>query len=216
MGGGHSRLRYALIGLAAYSFHYDLSKSTNLQSNMPEYLIAFNDLHNFFVPINIYKQFFREEYLSTKLPLEPFDLNNPYMSPKIMPRFMTPQARLSARKTTDTWGERYFPETLKENVKILDDYLTLCEEKNIRPIIFLMPTTEGDIKHFNKQRLDEFYYLVGQACKNHSSAVFVDGWKLQGLSDTDFYDVQHLNIQGAAKFSAYLNDIIEQLDAQGR
>ena len=94
--------------------------------------------------------------------------------------------------------------------------MTLCEEKNIRPIIFLMPTTEGDIKHFNKQRLDEFYYLVGQACKNHSSAVFVDGWKLQGLSDTDFYDVQHLNIQGAAKFSAYLNDIIEQLDAQGR
>ena len=96
-----------------------------------------------------------------------------------------------------------------------NDYLTLCEENKIRPIMFLPPTTNCYKKYFNRQMLDEFYYLVGRACRKHTGAIFIDGWKLQGLTDADFYDVDHLNIQGAAKFSEFLNRCIEQIDAQG-
>ena len=149
--------------------------------------------------------------MNARLPLEPFDLNNPHMTPKLTQRFMTPQNRLDARKQIDTWKEKYFPETRTENVKILDDYLTLCEDNGIRPIMFLPPMTEGYMKHFSRQRLDEFYHLVRQACQKHSSAVFVDGWKLRGLTDSDFLDVDHLNHLGAPKFSTYLNDVIERL-----
>ena len=180
---------------------------------MLNYLIAFGDLHNFHVSAEDYKKFLRREYFSMKLPLEPFDLNNPFHSQKFL-RFMTPQSRLEARKTIDYWSERYFPETRAENIKILDDYLTLCEQNHIRPIIFLPPITEGYIKYFNKQRMDELYYLVGQACKKYPSAIFIDGWKLQGTTDRDFYDSSHLNIIGAAKFSTFLNSVIEQLDRQ--
>ena len=125
--------------------------------------------------------------------------------------FINRKERLNFRGKIDTWAERNFPKTLAENVKILDDYLTLCEENNIRPIMFLMPATEGYIKHYNRQRIDEFHYCIQKNLRNHPSAVFIDGWNLQGLNESDFYDAYHLNIRGAAKFSAFLNDFIESL-----
>lgn len=172
-----------------------------------QYLIAFNDLHNFFVPVDFYKKFIRAEYLLMKLPLEPFDYGAVPLNKK-----MDQQSRLNARNTIDGWADKNYPDTRDENIKILDDYLTLCGRNRIRPIMFLPPMTEGYIKHFNKQKLDEFHYLIGQACKKHPYAVFIDGWKLQGFTDRDFYDVFHLNIIGAAKFSTFLNSVIEKLD----
>ena len=58
-------------------------------------------------------------------------------------------------------------------------------------------------------------WCLGESIKILSGcdyAYFVDGWKLSGFSDDDFYDVSHMNIQGSAKFSAILNDFIEQLE----
>ena len=210
-GGGHSKLRYALIELAPYKFHYDLSKSTNLQCVMLHYLIAFNDLHNFFIPKELYKKFLRPQYFSMRLPLEPFDVNNPFYVKKPL-CFMTPQTRLKMIQKKDGGGGKDFTETRDENVKIFDDYLTFCGRNHIRPIIFLMPMSTGHMKLYNKQRLDEFRYIVGQACKKHPYAIFIDGWKLQGMTDRDFYDYGHMNIQGAAKFSTFLNSVIERLD----
>lgn len=207
-------VQYALIGLAPYSFHYDLSKSNSLQFLMLRYCIAFEDLHNFFMPTEVYKKFLRADYFDIKVPLESFDVNNPFLA-KTPLRFMTHQNYLGARKSVEGWNDKNFPETRAENIKILDDYLILCAENKIRPIMFLPTVTECYKKYFNRQMLDEFYYLVAQACKKHSAAIFIDGWKLQGLTDADFYDVSHLNIQGAAKFSMFLNQCIEQIDAQG-
>lgn len=212
MGGGI--LRYALIGLAPYIFYYDLSKTSSFIQLMLQYFIAFNDLHNFYIPAEVYGQFLRKEYLSARLPLEPFDLNDPYLVKNGLPMFMKPKDRLIARAVIDGWAEKNYPDTRAENVQILDDYLTLCEQNNIRPIMFLPPMTEGYIKLFNRRKLDEFHYLVRQACRKHSSALFLDGWQLRGFTDRDFYDVFHLNIHGAAKFSAWLNYIIEQLDGR--
>ena len=72
------KIRYALINLAPYSFHYDLSQSTNLQFLMLHYFLAFNDLHNFHMLADTYRKFLRAEYFNFRLPLEPFDVNDPF------------------------------------------------------------------------------------------------------------------------------------------
>lgn len=162
------------------------------------------------MPTEDYLKLFREEYLSFKLPLvEQFDVTGVHADNIL--RHMTFNNKISARERIDKWKNRNFPKTRTENIKILDDYLTLCEENDIRPIMFLPPMTEGYAKYFSKQKLDEFYYLVKKACGKHSSAIFIDGWKLQGFTDEDFFDVDHMNVRGAAKFSAFLNDFIESL-----
>ena len=121
------------------------------------------------------------------------------------------ESKLNLRGSAESWSNKYYVETKTENVQILDDYLTLCEKNNVCPIMFLPPFTEGYKKHFSKQKLDELHYIVREALKKHREAIFLDGWDLPGFSDEYFKDAAHLNIAGAAKFSAIFNAFIESL-----
>ena len=207
-GGGRSKLRYALIGLAPYIFHWDVS-SSGLQGILLQHFIAFNDLHNFPVPTEVYRSFFNEEWLTKKISFESFNVNIPYGKETKLKGSMDQKA---IDADSNTWKGRYFSKTRDENIKILDDYLTLCETNNIRPVMFTVRVTEKYITNFDKRLLEEFYILVEQACQKHPSAVFFDGWKLKDFTYDDFYDHGHLNVHGAAKFSSYLNDFIEELE----
>ena len=199
-------LRYALIGLAPYSFHFNLSRAFILKCRLLPYFIAFNDLHNFPVPADVYKTFLREEWLTKKLSIKKINLNG-VKSEKVISQ------KVIEGTKPKTWNGKYYPATRDMNVKVLDDYLTLCEENNVRPIMFRVIVSEKYMANFNKELLDEFLVIVEQACQKHPSACFVDGWKLEGFTYDDFYDHGHLNRNGAAKFSAYLNDFIEQLES---
>lgn len=203
--GGHNTIRYALIGLAPYSFHFDLSRTLSWKSRLLPYFIAFNDLHNLPVPVDTYKRFLREEWLTQKPSIAKVNING-VKSEKRMT-----QKDIDSNSNIFHWQGKCYPETCNENVKILDDYLTLCEENNVLPVMIRVLVSERYIESFNKQLLEEFDVLVEKACQKHSSAVFFDGWKLQGFTYEDFYNHGHLNRYGAAKFSTYLNDFIESL-----
>ena len=207
------RLKYALIGLAPFHFHYDASR-TSFVCSVLQYYIAFKDLHNFWLPIEQYKNLFSEEFLNIRLPLENIDLNNIFYQKSSSNKFVDINARVNARKRIDVWKDRSYPSTVKENFQIFDDYLTLCEKNNIRPIMFNPPLTEGYMRYFDRQKLDEFYYLVSELQKKHPKAVFCDGWKFEGFSDDYFVDVDHMNLNYAAKFSEILNGVIEQLESE--
>lgn len=205
--GENNSIRYALIGLAPYSFHFDLSKTYLFKCRVLPYLIAFNDIHNLPVPFDVYKSLLREKWLKRKPSIAKVNLNA-LKSQKVME-----QKEITDGKT-NTWEGKYYPATRDANIKILDDYLTLCEENNVRPIMFRVINSEKYMANFNPQLLDEFNILVEQACRKHPSACFIDGWKLEGFTYDDFYDHGHMNVHGAAKFSVYLNDFIEQLESK--
>ena len=209
MRGGY--IKYALIGLAPYSFHYDESKTSMIKWRTFQYLIAFNDLHNFPFTADECRKMFREKFLNIRLPTDQVNPDNMfnYNQPK---HGMMPHTKVVAWEDISRWSKKNYPATVRENVQILDDYLTLCEKNNVRPIMFLPPMTEGYQKYFNSKMLDEFYYLIHEANNKHQSAVFLDGWKWQVFSDKDFYNVSHMNTKGAAKFSAILNNVIENLE----
>ena len=78
--------------------------------------------------------------------------------------------------------------------------------------MFKTPVTEKFMENFNPQLSDEFNSLIEQVLQKHPNAYFIDGWKLNLASYENFYDHEHLNIYGAAKFSAFLNDFIENLE----
>lgn len=153
---------------------------------------------------------FSKEFLAFRLPAQIADLNNIYGEKSVL-KVIDWNQKLNARKDIDAWKNKHYSDTLKENVQILDDYLTLCEKNNVRPIMFLPTMTQARIKYSNKKAMDEFYYLVNQAQRKHPAAVFFDGWKLN-FPDTDFYDTAHLNLNGAAKFSTILNGVIEEIE----
>ena len=195
-----------------------------MQALILRYFIPFKDVHNFFVPANVYEKFFRKEWLEKKIPLEPMNLNNPL---ECKSKWRMTKENINSNTGINHWSRKYYPKTRDENIKILDDYLTLCEENNICPIMFTVPVTEKYKSAFNSQLLkdytttfngqlfEEFHAIVKRTLSKHPTARFFDGWKLQGFTYEDFRDHPHLNIYGAAKFSTYLNDFIEQLDNGG-
>ena len=161
------------------------------------------------MPVEIYKRFFREEWLTKKPSIQNVNING-FKTQKIM----TPKD-IKSNVSLNPWTGKYYPKTRDENIKILDDYLTLCEENNIRPVMFTVPVTEKYMATFNKKLLEEFRVLVGETLSKHPDVRFLDGWQLQGFTYADFYNHGHLNGYGAAKFSTCLNDFIEQLDNGG-
>ena len=183
-----------------------------MQGIILRHFIALKDVHSFFVPANIYEKIFRKEWLAKKIPLDEMDLNNPHGTKS---KYRMTQKDIASTESIYHWIGRYYPEARDENVKILDDYLTLCEENNIRPVMFTVPVTEKYVATFNKKLFDEFHDLIGQALSKHPDARFLDCWDWKGVTYEDFKDHSHLNIYGAAKFSTYLNDFIEQLDNGG-
>ena len=209
MGGGY--LSHALIGLAPYFLHYDSSKTFGENSWLAVYAAPLNDLRNFWLPVGKYRSLFRKEYLNSHLPIEDVEIDCVMPFDEYSSRIMNWLVRIDSRKRIDVWKDRSFPDTRAENLKIFDDYLTLCEKNKILPIMFLPPMTEGYKKYFNKQKLDEFFSVVQDALQKHKTAKFFNGWALQGFIDTDFLDVDHLNLQGAEKFSVALNDFIEKI-----
>ena len=205
----YGKLRYALIGLTPYSFHYDLSKTKALswKGRMLPYFIVFGDLHHFPVSADVYRQFFREDWLTKDVSQENVNING-LKSRKVI------SENVILNGKTNHWIGKYYPETREENIKLLDDYLTLCEENHIRPVMFLSPVSEKYMANFNPRLIEEFYLLVAQAVQKHKRAVFVDGWKLNLTAYADFYDHAHMNVHGAAKFSSHMNQVIEKLEAQ--
>ena len=175
------------------------------------YAIAFKDTHNFWLSSEKYCDLFNENFLSFKLPIEELDTNN-IMSEKTALRFMDFKSRMGARERTETWKNKYYPETRTEYLKIFDDYLSLCTKNNARPIMILFPVSKCYSKYSCKKIVAEFHHFIGEATKKYPDAIFIDGWRIEGFDDSDFYDVDHMNIKGAAKFSALLNNVIEQLE----
>ena len=188
-----------------------MSQSTKKEPwRVLQYLIALNDVHNFWLSADKYRTLLREEFLSAKLSFDNFLINNVFLENR--DGLMDFRHRIGIYKVVEPWRDKNYPETRAENIAILDSYLTLCEKYQVRPLMFLPPLGERYMKLFSKQKLDEFYYLVCEAQKKHPAAVFFDAWKLNDFSDADFVDESHLNSKGAAKFSSMLNSIILQLE----
>ena len=205
------KAKYVLIGLAPYSFHYDLSKSKTVTQRILPYYIALNDVHNFAIPLEMYRSIVNDFYIKTEVKFNEgiFDAYQNTLSTEAM----NTQTKIQAICDGYEWNNKNFPETVAENKKILDDYLSLCEKNNAIPIMFLPPFPEGYRKHFSKEKLAEFYSFVNEARLNHIGTGFIDGWKMEKyFSDADFADGVHLNMQGAKKFSGILNAVIKNLE----
>ena len=201
-----NNFHYALISLAPYSFNYDQSLGYDINFNLLQHYIAFKDLHNFHMSAENYKNLFNESYLSKNI-----SLDDDFSEESQTVFQMNPHERINARNYVETWNNRNFPATRAENIKIFDDYLTLCEKNSVRPIIFLTPVSNAFKKHISIERYGELQKIINDALLKHSTARFFDGWKLQNFADEDFVTVEHLNVCGKKKVVQALEKFIETL-----
>jgi hypothetical protein len=92
-------------------------------------------------------------------------------------------------------------ETSEINVKYLKSIINYCSDKKVKAILIRCP-----IHHKNKVLQNEATFNKIRSSV-FSNIEFID-FKDFPLNDSDFYDLGHLNYNGAKKFSIYFNKML--------
>ncbi|WML35481.1 hypothetical protein [Clostridium sp. OS1-26] len=104
-----------------------------------------------------------------------------------------------------------YPETVKENTKILQEYISLLKSKKITPIIVVCPTSRYYYEKFSPRIKEEFEKIINKIKEEFDVEVF-DYFDSNIFLKEDFYDVSHLNKNGTMKFTKLLNDKLEKFN----
>lgn len=206
-----SNFKYAIIGLSIYSFNWDVSQSYRESWRLLQYYLYFRDLHNNWIPNELYKNLFNTKFLNGGyVTTKTIDLNNVYKEKVNIKIGIYEQLRI--RKFIDLWNKKDYPLTVEENKTILNNYLLLCKEKGVIPILVLPPVIKDCQKIILKKRKDQFYSILDEILKKFPFVKFLDTLTCDELDEyEDFYDSDHLNINGSKKYSQILNNYISNL-----
>ncbi|MBX0359451.1 nucleoside-diphosphate sugar epimerase/dehydratase [Halobacillus sp. Nhm2S1] len=193
-------IKYALIGLAYFSFHFNLSLSKEkhlveryavlkwrgIKHNQTKFIIGHERMRDLFV----------DDFLNK---FDQLDQNVSFDREKLK-KEQKDLAKLHSSKD--------YPKTVKENKVHLHNLVKLLLSKNITPIFVIHPQAKPYREYFRKDMVDEFHQIVNDF-KQKYKIEEVNLFSSQKFTQDDFYDVHHLNTRGAKKVSRILNDYLK-------
>jgi hypothetical protein len=209
-------IKYAIIGLSYYSFQYDLSKSRS-KHRINYYYPIVKKFHNYEF-INHVSEYHRaadkltEHLFHSDHLLKVFESQKGQFEKQIEE---TNNLMYNCQKENDEEilkdiqfirrdFNKDYPETVKENKKILTKYLEFIKQHSIKPIIVICPTTKLYQSFAPKRFKEEFYEIIDEL-KNNYDFQILDYFNSNEFEDNDFYDPSHINNKGAKKLSLLLN-----------
>lgn len=197
------RLKEVIIGLSYYSFQYDMSLSS-----MNNKVILY--YKNIYLSHNVENIETLVDGLDETIEIAKLIFNsNEYKYPifnwmnddnKIDNNAGKLQANIDCKKD--------YPRTVEENIEIFKNYLELLRDNNIKPVVVIFPTSKYYMNNFSKRIEDEFNNIINEISKKYKFQ-YIDYFKSDLFTDSDFDDVSHLNKKGAEKFTEILNEIIK-------
>ena len=200
------RGKKAIIGVAPFSMHYDLSLSVN-RHRMLIYYPIIKELHHYHIDEKILKEILDESYFNS-YELTGNDLSIPNrLYCNSLDKNLSIADYINMRRELSFWDYKSYPETVKENVSILNDYINLCLNYDIKPSLVVFPVSEWYNKYFSPIKFDELRTILHALADKYNVGIY-DFSNDNRFMSTDFFDVEHLNIHGAKKISSILNDII--------
>ncbi|WP_372629535.1 hypothetical protein [Cohnella sp.] len=218
--------KYAIIGLSYYSFNYEFIKtqpSTNNEINSTRwitwpglvcryrYLLKYNDV----TPIHDLSSHQAPDvsiYLEhTKLYKSP--LESLYVVPlpkriKVINSEMKPFPNERRVEAAIRVSRKYYPDSITVNVRVLDSYLSLLIDNNIKPIIVVHPQHSEYIKHFSPHMVEQFRATMRSLKTKYEFQLF-DCFDSGLINDCDYKDADHLNMKAQIEFTEYLSQVIE-------
>lgn len=200
--GDFKYLKEVIIGLCYYSFQYDMSLSS-MKSKVALYYKNIKLLHHVKssdlllegipITLDISKSIF--DYKKDSKSIVDWD----YMDYSKNYEIGKKQAEIDSKKN--------YPETVKENIQILEEYLELLINNNIKPIIVVFPASKYYTKFFSERIESEFHNIINNLAEQYNFR-YIDYFKSDLFEENDFRDVSHLTKKGAEKFTEILNELI--------
>ncbi|WP_148304612.1 hypothetical protein [Formosa agariphila] len=97
-----------------------------------------------------------------------------------------------------------------DNVKHLENIIIKCNKKGVKVVLITMPAYASYVKHLDAVQLDSTL-LVGKSMQNKfANCTYFNFLEEKSFGKQDFLDADHLNSQGAEKFSKRIDSILRQ------
>lgn len=201
-----NKIGYAIIGLSYYSFQYDMSLSS-MKGRVPIYYEAIGLEHHF----TNSKEFIKRMSIDKELAKILFRMDS--YSRVMINWYQDVEDKI---KLTDEAGKRQaqidcnknYPETVKENIQIMCEYLQFLNDNRIMPIIMICPVSKYYSKYFPVKMINDFYKIIKEMKKKYKFK-FYDYFESNYFVEDDFFDVSHLNTRGSKKFISLIENIFD-------
>lgn len=92
--------------------------------------------------------------------------------------------------------------------KWFEKLIELCISKGVKPVLITTPVTKDYINLLDNTQLERTQYLTQLYCKKYDIP-FYDFSQAEGFTYDDFHDGDHLNRDGAIKFTRLLNNALD-------
>lgn len=205
-----------IIGLAYYSFHYDMSLSRRWPG-----VFHYGHRYGFH---NLSAQRRRECAYAGQRKIfrdDVFDgaLRSAFHGEQYRRDVLSRRASLadSGRVVRDVQAgvdfRKFYPSTVEENISLLDAMLRDLSKRGVAAIVALPPVHGTYMDNVPVEKRDEFFEIVRGLRARHSF-LFLDAGRWNDFEDADFADPSHLNARGAAKFTARLDLAVEEAIAR--
>jgi len=191
-----NNLKYCIIGLAYYSFDYDLSKtseSTRIHRYLPMLHMAPNYLNIPQLSIIHY------DYLNTNFKNDYLSISNAKRNTVMYSDNKEVQEYIARHHS-----EMNHPDTVTVNKKVFRDYLELLKIHNIKPIVVISPTSKQHYQYFENSTLKDRFYSILNEFEREYKFQILDYFDSNLFVDSDFWDYSHMNKNGADKFTQML------------
>jgi len=209
-------IKFVLIGLSPYSFHFDSAKDFSACSSDFQYMLALKN----FGQESFYNFLLRTltsdsiKKIFSTITSEQADLNfdyakslaNPKIYPDIYPEIY-PEIHLKSvinwESEIDNLTKKIYPDTVENNFQILKDYIKLCLENGAKPIGFILPFAPIARKNYDEKLLNSFQSMIQQLEESYDFKC-VDLFDFKFDYDC-FYDMTHLNVNGSKIASLFIS-----------
>jgi len=101
-------------------------------------------------------------------------------------------------------------EFYNENFRILEGLIETCKEKDVKVILVTMPVYDGYLKRLDREQLDKTISAGMYMEYKNNNCTYLNFLEDKCFGKQDFIDVDHLNDEGAKKFSKLLDSILLQ------
>ncbi len=197
-------IKFVLIGLTPYSLRYDNLKSFAVCSKNLQYIWVLknsqdNSRHGQLLQLLISDKF-KKSFLS--ITAEQADLNYDKIKIGLNGEFSA-NTLVTWEDELDNLTKKCFPETVKQNLQILEEYIKLCLKNGAKPVGFMFPFAPMMHDNYSKELLTSFRLAMAQLEKIYDFK-FVDLFDLN-LDYSHFWNMSHLNLKGSLAASSVLN-----------
>lgn len=197
-------IKFVFIGLAPYSLRYDNIESFTVCPRNLQYIFTLKNSQDDSVHGKLLQLLINDDVKKifstvTEQEADP-DLNR--FKNSINQEF-SPKALITWEDELKNLTKTFYPETVKKNLKILEDYIKLCLENGAKPIGVTFPFAPAMRKNYDEKLLLTFRMAMNQLEKIYDFT-FIDLFDLK-LDYSNFYNMAHLNVKGSILATTALN-----------